>query len=79
MPTDTADKFAAMAERIRHNPSTEFGGAFVIVSPDGESRETLVLDSSSDSAQFFMVLQARIQTRLKEIEEKERVQFGYKR
>lgn len=75
--TDTAAKFAGMAERIRHNAEAQFGGAFVIVDPSGDALETLVLDATSDAAQFYMVLQTRITNKLKEIEEKERLtQFG---
>lgn len=71
---DNALPFRNMSQRIEHNEQGGFGGAFVIVPPDGAApMETLILDATSDAAQFFMLLQARITTRLKEIEEAERL------
>lgn len=60
-PTD-ASRFADMAKRMEHNANSKFGGAFVIVPPEGagEPMEALILDTTGDPAQFLMLLQAKI-------------------
>lgn len=72
-PTD-ADRFANMAKRIEHNTESVFGGAFVICVPGGQvdPLEALILDSKGDAAQFLMVLQAKIQAVLAELQDRER-------
>ena len=69
-----ADIFQQMAERIRHNAGSQFGGAFVIVPPaeGGNPMETLILDNSANPAQFWMILQARSKMELARIEDEER-------
>lgn len=81
-PTDIVERtrdvfFSDMAARVKHNTATEFGGAFVIVAPDGTVMESLVLDSKPDTAHFFMLLSTKIQQALEEIKAREaRSHFG---
>lgn len=79
-PTD-ADRFANMAKRIEHNTNSVFGGAFVICVPGGnvDPLEALILDSKGDPAQFLMVLQAKIQAVLAQIQDQERKMGGFGR
>ena len=55
-PPDTpspADAFLAMAAKISRNLPEDFGGAFVLVSPDGSPVEMLILDSRKDPVAFW--------------------------
>lgn len=75
-----AERFASMAERIRHNQdSSTFGGAWVIIPPGegGIPMETLILDSKGDPAQFYMLLMAKSKNALDELQTKERMRQGY--
>lgn len=65
-----ADTFVKMAEQIQHNAGAPFGGAFVIHPPSGEEPLTALI-LTSDPAQFWMMVSAKIQIRLREIELKE--------
>ena len=78
-PTD-AQRFANMAKRMEHNVDSTFGGAFVIVPPQGagEPMEALILDTQGDPAQFLMLLQAKITHALQQIDSRER-QLGVAR
>jgi len=60
--------FRAMADAIDKNDN--FGGAFVIVPPEGagESVETLILDGKPDPAQFWQMLLTKCQIMIAEIE-----------
>lgn len=75
-PTTTAGRFADMAERVSHNLDSKFGGAFVIVPPEngGEPMEALILDTTGDPVQFYMLLQAKISTILEDLGMKQRQQ-----
>ncbi len=76
-----SDPFKDMSDRIDHNATEKFGGAYVIVPPSSpempiEPIEVLVLDTSMDAAQFFMLLQTKIKTVLDRIEQEERRRMG---
>ena len=58
--------FEVMAARIRDNAAHPFGGAFVIVAPDGTSQDLLLLDSRQAAAQFWALLQSRVQIAIAE-------------
>lgn len=67
---DPAAQFVKMAEQIQHNDKAPFGGAFVVVPPgDEEPLSALIL--TTDPAQFWMMVSAKIQFRLQQIEQKE--------
>lgn len=72
MSSEHASKFREMAERIDLNQEQPFGGAVVIVPPDGDPVTLLLLDESNDSvearAQFWGTVQARIGMAMKELE-----------
>ena len=77
MPTDTdkvspAELFFQMRERIDKNDN--FGGAFVIVPPEGagEPVQTLLLDPTPDPAMFWQMIQTKCQIMIAEIEIKKR-------
>ncbi len=78
-----ADRFSKMAAALDHNSASGFGGAWVVVPPEGggEPIETLILDSKQDAAQFWSLLQAKASVMIAEIEEKKRTQgaFGVRR
>jgi hypothetical protein len=64
MATDIDKRFIAMSERIlRNDYGAKFGGACVIVPPEGggDPIEFLVLDEAADPAQFWSTIMSRIQ------------------
>lgn len=65
--------FAEMAALIRHNKEESFGGAFVVVPPEGgEPLATLLLDNRQDVAQFWSTLKTKCDIALAQIGEQER-------
>lgn len=66
--------FTEMARALEHNKGQGFGGAVVIIPPDGggESIELLLLDSRGDPAQFWATVKTRIDIRLSELDDKRR-------
>ena len=65
--TDISDRFRRMATAIDHNAEQGgFGGAFVIVPPKegGDVVETLILDSTQDPAQFWVLLKSKCDTQI---------------
>ncbi|HSV26177.1 MAG TPA: hypothetical protein VLJ17_24525 [Xanthobacteraceae bacterium] len=68
--------FETMALTIRHNEGASFGGAIVIVPPDGAGHpiEILVLDSTITPGDFYAMLTSRIQGVVSELDAKARQQ-----
>lgn len=68
-PNTAAERFEAMAARIRHNADAKFGGACVIIPPEGggEPIEVLLLDSSGNIAQFWSAVVSRSQSTMEEL------------
>lgn len=75
----TSKPFHEMARAIEHNAGQGFGGAVVIVPPQGggEPIELLMLDSKGDVAQFFSTIQTRIQLLLQDLQDKSRISGGF--
>lgn len=71
-PPDKAQLFVDMADRIGRNPSADFGGAFLIVPPEGDHISTLILDSDRNLSQFWSLVKARAELALAQIQELER-------
>ena len=79
-PTDVSVNsiaFKEMAIKIDHNANTTFGGAAVIVAPDGEKVELLLLDASADPAQFWGTVSSRIEIILDNYKDKMRNQRAF--
>ncbi len=77
---DHAEPFAAMVERIRKNADEQFGGAFCIVPPEGagEPMQLLAL-SSTDAAQFWIMLNGQITKAMEDLREKQSNPYGQQR
>lgn len=74
MPTDEtgfAEPFGEMAERIRRIDQAEFGGAVVIVPPQGGRIAFVVTDPSPDLAHFWSGVQARVEAAMTEARQEE--------
>jgi hypothetical protein len=73
--------FEAMKDRIVHNAGSTFGGAAVIVPPEGggEPIELLMLDAKGDPAQFWGSIASRIQIVLANLQDQQRNQVGFGR
>lgn len=70
---DNSEPFSKMAERVKHNVDSKFGGAVVIIPPSGDPIELLMLDAAGDQAQFWSTILTRIQVVMQNLQEKERV------
>jgi len=55
-----------MASRIDRNLPEEFGGAFLVVSPKGKVVSYAAFDPTPDEAAFWALVDAAIQTAVKE-------------
>lgn len=74
MPTDTAELFFQMSERLKRNTAEAFGGAFVVVPPaeGGDPLNTVIFDSKQDPAQFWMLLKTKCDIALGQLDQKQR-------
>lgn len=77
MPTDTAEiaaRFRAMADAVERNAQGSFGGAFVVIPPEGggEPLETLILDNRQDIAQFWIFLKTKSENEIAAVDQKQR-------
>lgn len=61
--------FEKMANRISRNMSSEFAGAFVIVSPNGDVKELLLLNDKPDPAMFWSNAEVTCQIAKAEIDQ----------
>lgn len=68
---DPAKPFADMAERINRNPG-EFGGALVMVLPDGQLLTPAVFTPKPDLVAFFALVKSHIEVMEAEILDKSR-------
>jgi hypothetical protein len=72
-PRDNAEPFSRMANRIRHNVTEGFAGAFVIVPPGGgDPIEVLILEAAANEAVIWGQIKARIEMKLADIEDQQR-------
>jgi hypothetical protein len=72
------DYFQHMHDQIVHNANSDFGGAFVIIPPGQDDGPLTGLILSDDPAHFWMVLHAKVQTRLQEMQDKERQNAAFR-
>ena len=79
--SDRAEPFFQMRERIAKNTTDAFGGAFVVVPPEGggDPLETLILDTKQDPGQFWMLLKTKCDIALGELDQKQRTQSTFGR
>lgn len=63
-----SDILRRVADLIERNPSNSFGGAAVVLPPEGAHIEVLILDPSVNLAQFWSALQGRIALTLQELD-----------
>lgn len=69
---DYAAPFRRVADKIDLNRDNGFGGAFVIVPPEGAPQDMLLLDNAQNPAMFWSLLKTRAEIALVEIEAHER-------
>ncbi len=74
---DFSQAFTQMASRVQRNSDESFGGAFVIVPPEGagEVMQLLAL-TSTDPAAFWIMLQGQINKALEEIQSRQNHPYG---
>ncbi len=73
-----SEPFTRMAERIDKNEGESFGGAFVIIPPEGAGTpmQSLMFNTGTDKAQFWLMLQGMINTALAEIQTQQTNPYG---
>jgi len=77
---DWDQPFSRMADKVVANLSNGFAGAAVIVLPNGETIEVLLLDSEASPALILSSVKTKIEIKVAEILEKERgTQTGFGR
>jgi hypothetical protein len=69
---DPVQAFRSMADKIATNIDNGFGGAFVIVAPDGAAHDLLVLDNAQNPAIFWSLVKTRAEIALAEAEAEQR-------
>lgn len=82
IPTGTAKPFEKVAEDILHNTDrATFGGAAVIVPPEGggDPIELLVLSSTGDPAEFWILLKTRVDAQIQAVDQATRTKAAYPR
>lgn len=84
MPLDTAviaKHFRDMADDVERNSTVGFGGALVIIPPEGggDPIKTLILDGSGDLALFWNSVITKAQIMLAQAEHQRRQQGGFGR
>jgi hypothetical protein len=72
--TNAAASFRRVADKIDLNAGNGFGGAFVIVAPDGLTMDALLLDNddAKNPAMFWGLLKARAEVAIAEIDDAQR-------
>lgn len=71
-PKDHAAPFRRVADKVETNRDNGFAGAFVIVPPDGEPQDLLLLDGNASPIIFWSTLKTRVDIALAELEQNER-------
>lgn len=72
--TETARLFLDMAERIGRMAEGDFAGAILVVPPDGEPVEMLVVDPKRNAGHFWMAAKSRVDAAFAEFTAKSREQ-----
>ncbi len=71
-PKEVAERFRKMADLIEANKDFPFGGAFVMVPPQGlDPVELLVLDTRQSAAQFYSTIEVLGRERFSKMAEDE--------
>lgn len=65
-----------MADKLTLNASNGFGGCFVIVAPDGEIKELLMLNNNQDLASFWSLVHSTASIAIEELKDQTRQSFG---
>lgn len=78
-PANHRAPFDEMSARIARNDPLDFAGAFVIVTPDGKAKSTLLLDNSQSAAAFWGILKSTAEIALQEVEDEQRMAQSYGR
>lgn len=55
-----AAAFDAMSERIRRNRADDFGGAMLVVTPDGQVVDVLLIGSKPDAEHFWVTVRGKL-------------------
>ena len=78
---EVARRFDAMAARIRHNGTDQFGGAFVLVPPNNAGNAVEVLQlADSNPGLFWMLVKAQVDEQYKQMQDMAaRMQYGSQR
>lgn len=70
------DMLSDMARKVALNATNGFAGVFVIVPPEGEPRELLLLNNTQHPAMFWSLVQTMAKMAIDDLEEQERQAGG---
>jgi len=73
-----ANYFSNMSKQVGCVEDSMFGGAFVVVLPDGKYRSSLLIDDEKDPSQILLVLKSHIDTLLAELDKERNPTRGYR-
>lgn len=73
-----ADHFRDLADKIERNKPEDFGGAFLIIPPDGEPIASILV-GQPDLASFFAVVSGKLQVAVNAADEKSKRQQAFGR
>lgn len=76
--TKQGDLFREIADKIDRNPETDFGGAFIIVPPDGEPVSGILV-GAPDLGVFWGAVKLKCDKAVDTIDDKQRQQQQFRR
>lgn len=73
-----SDHFREIAEKIDKNDLSDFGGAFLLVPPEGQPLSNIFI-GSKDPVAFLALLKTKVETLMNEAEQREKQRQGFVR
>ena len=75
---EIAKRFRDKADEIERNKDSTFGGAFLLVGPDGNSADALIVGQKPDEFMFWGLVKAKVEIALAEADQRQKAQRGYR-
>lgn len=73
-----SEVFRLWADKIDKNSPEDFAGAFVIITPSGETISSLLIDKEKDVGNFFALVKTKIDSALDVINEQQKINRGFR-
>lgn len=72
-----AELFREIADKIERNKPEDFGGAFMVVSPDGDTISGMLV-GDTDLVTFWSLIKAKIDIAINTASDKQKVNRGFR-